>query len=155
MQRKSIELRELAEHIDSLAAQVAGAVLRAIQLDQIPSSAVLACERDLWRWSWRLRHLAANPHAEGAPDETPDVPRRVAVILLVDLDTKRDLAWLGSQVRAAVGHTGDGWQIRHTSVHPDPLPLAASLNLDLVRMLADQPDAHPGGTTIAQRGRAR
>jgi hypothetical protein len=150
MQPKSTGLRELADHIDSLAAQVAGAVLRAIQLDQIPSSSVLTCERDLWRWSWRLRHLAANPRAQGTPDETPDVPRRVAVVLLVDLDTKRDLAWLGGQVRAAVGDTGDGWQIRHASVHPDPIPIAASLNLDLVRVLAGQADIIP-----AERGRAR
>jgi hypothetical protein len=150
MQRKFTGLRELADHIDRLAAQVAGAVLRAIQLDQIPSSSVLTCERDLWRWSWRLRHLAANPRAEGTPDETPDVPRRVAVVLLVDLDTKRDLGWLGGQVRAAVGHTGDGWQIRHASVHPDPLPLAASVNLDLVRLLAGQP-----GASTAERGRTR
>src|SRR6266540_3265847 len=118
MQPKFTGLRELAEHIDSLAAQVAGAVLRAIQLDHIPSASVLTCERDLWRWAWRLRHLAANPRAQGTPDETPDVPRRVAVVLLVDLDKKRDLSWLGGQVRAAVGHAGDGWQIRHTSVHP-------------------------------------
>jgi hypothetical protein len=150
MQPKFIDLRELAEHIDRLAAQVAGAVLRAIQLEQIPSSSVLTCERDLWRWAWRLRHLAANPHAQGTPDETPDVPRRVAVVLLVDLDKKRDLAWLGGQGRAAVGHTGDGWQIRHTSVHPDPILVATSVNPDLVRLLSDQPDA-----ITTERGRAR
>ncbi len=79
------------------------------------------------------------------------MPRRVAVVLLVDLDTKRDLGWLGGQVRAAIGRAGDGWQIRHASVHPDPIhlaasvnpdpiPLAASVNPDLVRLLADQPD---------------
>ena len=140
MQPKSTGLGELAEHIDRLAAQVAGAVLRAIQLDQNPSSSVLTCERDLWRWSWRLRHQAANPRAQGIPDETPDVPRRVAVVLLVDLDTKRDLGWLGGQVRAAIGRAGDGWQIRHASVHPDPIHLATSVNPDLVRLLADQPD---------------
>jgi hypothetical protein len=148
MQPKSTGLRELADHIDSLAAQVAGAVLRAVQLDHVPPASVLTCERDLWRWSWRLRHLAANSRAQGAPDETPDVPRRVAVVLLVDLDTKRDLGWLGGQVRAAVGQRGDGWQIRHTSVHPDPVPIAAGLNLDLVGLLTDQP-------TMAERGQAR
>ncbi len=155
MQPKFTGLRELAEHIDSLAAQVAGAVLRAIQLDHIPSASVLTCERDLWRWAWRLRHLAANPRAQGTPDETPDVPRRVAVVLLVDLDKKRDLSWLGGQVRAAVGHAGDGWQIRHTSVHPDPIPVATNVNPDLVRLLTDQPDAIPTGTTAAERGRTR
>ena len=155
MQPKFTGLGELAEHIDSLAAQVAGAVLRAIQLDQNPSPSVLTCERDLWRWSWRLRHQAANPRAQGIPDETPDVPRRVAVVLLVDLDTKRDLGWLGGQIRAAIGHRGDGWQIRHASVHPDPIHLAASVNPDLVRLLADQPDPSPAGTTAAERGRTR
>jgi len=146
MQQKFIDLGELAERVDRLAAQVAGAVLRAVQLGERPSSAVLTCERDLWRFAWWLRHRTANPHAQGTPDQTPDVPRRIAVVLLVDLDKKRDLGWLGGQISAAVGQAGDGWQIRQTSVHPGPIPLAASVDLDLVRILADQ----PAGATDAE-----
>lgn len=123
----------LPELVDQAAAQVAGVVLAAVQAGHVPPATVITSEQHLWRWSFQLRHTPAHSldnfraRRGAVADATPDVPRRVAVVLLVDLTVKRDLGWLSRNLLATSGPAGEGWQVVHASVHPDPTRLLASL----------------------------
>ncbi len=112
MQHKSIERRHLGDRVAGLAWEVAACIARAIELQEEPPTGAIFAERNLWRWAERLRRAA--------PQHTKPAARQVAVVLVVEIAGSRDPDWVGQDLVRAAGESGDGWQIRHHSTHPDP-----------------------------------
>ena len=115
MQHKSNQRRNLGDRVADLAWEVAACIARAIELQEEPPTGAIFAERDLWRWAERLRRAAPQP--------TTPTTRQVAVVLLVQLTGDRDPDWVAQDLAGQAGQTGDGWQLRHHSVHPDPAAL--------------------------------
>jgi len=116
MRHESTDLASLADAVADTAERVWAHIVTAIRLRNHPPGAVLFCERDLWRWHRTLRQAAGVP----TPAAAGGASRQVAVVLLVELATPRDLDLLAQQVVNTQGPAGDGWRILHRSTHPDP-----------------------------------
>ena len=112
MQHKSNQRRNLGDRVAGLAWEVAACIARAIELQEEPPTGAIFAERDLWRWAERLRRAAPQPTKRAA--------RQVAVVLLVEISGNRDPGWVAQDLVRQAGERGDGWQLRHHSVHPDP-----------------------------------
>src|SRR6266508_849761 len=116
MPDKSTQRGQLGRRVADIAWELAVCIAHAIELRDEPPAAVIMAERDVWRWAERLRRAA--------PDSTAQAgSRRVAVVLLVEVADNRDLGWVGQDLTRATGGEGNGWHVRHTTVHPDPAAL--------------------------------
>ena len=109
-------LRNLADHVSDLTAQLAICVSKAIELGSEPPSALIIAERTLWRWTHHLRTTATPASTPAAP------PYLVAVLLQVEIDGPFDPGLLADTLAGTVIDRVRGsarrWRIRQASVHP-------------------------------------